>query len=334
MKDKAGTILAAVVLIFAVCCPVEAAGSVMGAMTIWAFSFVPALLPVFVVTPAITCPEAMRLYRAALSKFCQKAFGIPGEASAAAAVGLMAGSPAGTGALAGIKCKKCEICRAVIMASGLSPAFISTIGSMAGGIGGSLAVAQIIAILSTGWLLRYAWSDEDEEVEVPSRTTGFLSGAGMAAVNIAGVLCYMTLFSVVAAIISKFAPGLGQTLLPFLEAASGLAAIASSDLPYSAKVMLLAFAGGLGGLCVMAQNLAKISFMPPARLFLGKLMHATITALCLPPILALPGGGFAPVGNSPWICAAAVIIIFVASECRRKFNFFRLTRDVSAIIID
>ena len=76
--------------------PVDALSAARQAISVWAVSFVPSLLPFFVVTPALSSDEAARLYTKIFGRAFQVLFGCPGQLSGAALIGLMAGSPAGS----------------------------------------------------------------------------------------------------------------------------------------------------------------------------------------------------------------------------------------------
>ena len=126
--------LAAAVLFVALlmASPSEALAAARQAIAVWAGSFLPALLPFFAVTPALSSDEAARLYAKFFGRAFECLFGCPGQLSGAAMIGLMAGSPAGAIAAGRLRghATGAELTRGALLASGVSPGFmLSAVGA-------------------------------------------------------------------------------------------------------------------------------------------------------------------------------------------------------------
>lgn len=340
-KIKLGGALALVVLV--ICYPEQSISSALTAMGVWAGTFAPALFPFFVVLPALGCEEAKAIYKRLFGRLMDRAFGVPGEAAGAVAVALMAGSPAGAIALSEVKggMTRAQASRCAILCGGLSPAFLvaSVGGALLGSpeIGRRLMAAQLLSILASGWLLRGAWQDDAQRLPggregEPGRRaagTGGPSEEGErghpvreAVGNVLVVCGWMVLFSVVAGLVAAVLPGARDKVLPLLEVAGGCHAISEMPLEMGVKCLVIAFFCGLGGMCVALQNHAAMPEVPMARLALGKLMHATLSALfagllCARPIWA--GGESAPVlENALWLAGASVLVVLGLARGERR----------------
>ncbi len=89
LRLMAGLIFAALLILN----PTGALDAARQALGVWAASFVPALLPFFAVTPALSSDEAAALYSRLLGRPFGALFGCPGHLAGAALIGLMGGQP-------------------------------------------------------------------------------------------------------------------------------------------------------------------------------------------------------------------------------------------------
>jgi hypothetical protein len=162
LRLMAGLIFAALLILN----PTGALDAARQALGVWATSFVPALLPFFAVTPALSSDEAAALYSRLLGRPFGALFGCPGHLAGAALIGLMAGSPAGAIAAGRLRRRAtgAQLTRAALLASGVSPGFlISAVGaSMLGDANlGAILLRSLLGALGIGGLiLRCAFSDD------------------------------------------------------------------------------------------------------------------------------------------------------------------------------
>ncbi len=286
--------------------PVDALSAARQAISVWAVSFVPALLPFFVVTPALSSDEAARLYARVFGRAFQALFGCPGQLSGAALIGMMAGSPAGSIAAGRLRgsATNAELTRGALLASGVSPGFlISAVGAAMLGdaqLGAILLRSLLGALLLGGLLLRRAFSGGAPSLPaapVSAPKGDALTGAGIAMLS---VCAHMVVFAVAARLIAKFLPGGWEPgVLSMMEVSGGCAALAAAPLLRALRLVLIAGACGFGGLAIMAQNLRHLPGVKWQWYLSGKVLHGTLCAgLCWAqlgmklPALTLPDTGW------------------------------------------
>jgi len=73
--------------------PERALQAAQRAMYTWVFSVAPVLFPFMAVVPALTAPDALKLYERAAGRIFSAVFGVPSSAGGAITTALMAGSP-------------------------------------------------------------------------------------------------------------------------------------------------------------------------------------------------------------------------------------------------
>jgi len=302
LRLMAGLVFAALLLTS----PVDALAAARQAISVWALSFVPALLPFFAVTPALSSDEAAGLYTRIFGRVFEALFGCPGQLSGAALIGLMAGSPAGAIAAQRLRgsATSAELARGALLASGVSPGFlISAVGAAMLGdssLGLTLFWSQLGALLLGGLLLRRAFSGGAPALAVPmvSAPKGdALTGAAMAMLS---VCAHMVVFAVAARLIAKLLPdGCEAGVLSLMEVSGGCAAVAAAPLARAVRMVLLAFTCGFGGLSILTQNLNRLPGVKWHWYLSGKLLHGTLcAALCWAqlglrlPALKIPDGGW------------------------------------------
>ncbi len=319
MKLALGFVFAGLLLLF----PVEALEAARQAMAVWAGAYAPAMLPFFIILPVLSGAEAAALYERVFGRVMGLVFGCPGRAAGGVALGLIAGSPAGgiaLGRLAG-GMKRCELSRAALLCTGLSPLFlVSAVGaSMLGSAqaGAILARAQLGAMLLCALVFRWCWRGDDAEA-LPIAVDAPGGAVRDAALNVMSVCGYIVLFSVIAHLLAQLTgPQFEPWLLPLIEVTGGCAQLSRLDLPWAARLVLMAFVCGFSGLCVLMQNLSRLRALglPWGRLVLGKLLHGIASALlCALQLRLLPlpaASPDAPPDACPAALAAALLILVV-----------------------
>jgi len=314
LRLVAGAVFAALLLTS----PADALSAARQAISVWAASFVPALLPFFVVTPALSSDEAARLYARIFSRAFEALFGCPGQLSGAALIGLMAGSPAGSIAAGRLRggATSAELARGALLASGVSPGFlISAVGVGVLGDAQSGAIlfrAQLGALLLGGLLLRRAFSGGAPSLPpspVSAPKGDALTGAAIAMLS---VCVHMVVFAVAARLIAQFLPGGWEPgILSLMEVSGGCAAVAAAPLSRAARLILLAAACGFGGLAIMTQNLRRLPGVKWQWYLSGKALHGALCAgLCWAQLgLKLPALPLPDVGWEGSAVAACMLVL-------------------------
>ena len=324
----AGLIFAALLLTS----PADALAAARQAISVWAMSFVPALLPFFAVTPALSSDEAARLYAKIFGRAFEVLFGCPARLSGAALIGLMAGSPAGAIAAGRLRggATGAELTRGALLASGVSPGFLlSAVGAAMLGdaqLGAVLFRAQLGALLLGGLILRRAFSGSAPAPaaarEEPPRGDA-LTGA---ATQMLGVCAHMVLFAVGARLIARLLPdGCEAGVLAIMEVSGGCAAVAAAPLSRALQMILLAFTCGFGGLSIMTQNMTRLQGVRWHWYLSGKLLHGALCALLCwaqlglnPMKLPLPATGW----QAPVITASLLVLLTSAGVFFRRHTWY------------
>lgn len=235
------------------------------AMAHWYATVAPALFPFMALMPLLTCRDAARAYERVLGRVTRVLFDLPGAAASAMAVGMMAGSPAGTIAARRVAAQsgmnQGQLRRLAFAFSGFSPAFlvsgigVAMLGSAA--MGWRLLAAQVLAQLTLALLFRRAWRDQTEPVpDVPGGDDQPVRAAVLAVLGICG---YMALFgAITGAMGACLGRGPADALLCLLDVPSGARLVAALPMEEAKKLVLLSGMCGFGGACVAAQNLAAL----------------------------------------------------------------------------
>lgn len=264
MKFLAGILFGALLLIF----PETALNAVLAAMHAWYTSVAPALFPFMALMPMLTCAGSVRAWERLLGRVMRPVFSLPGAAAPAAVIAMTAGSPAGAHATvricsaAGMSGSQLE--RLLWCTCGLSPAFLVTgIGaSMLGSAadGRILLRAQLFSQITMLLLTRHTAPDQPLPPPPPEESPEPVRAAVM---NVLTVCGYMAAFGTAAAILARVFRSeiAGLTALCLLDVPSGVRALANLSIEREPKLLLIAAASGLGGLCIAAQNLAACKNM-------------------------------------------------------------------------
>ncbi len=311
--------------------PVEALSAARQAIGVWAMSFVPALLPFFVVTPALSSDEAARLYARVFGRAFGALFGCPGALSGAALIGLMAGSPAGAIAAARLRenSTDAELARGALLASGVSPGFlISAVGAAMLGdpaAGAMLFRAQLGALLVGGLILRRAFGGGGPSLcaapPEPKKGDSF----SLAAAAMLNVCAHMVVFAVAAHLVTSFLPpDFEAWVLSLMEVSGGCAAVAAEALPMGLRLVLMAFFAGFGGLAIMAQNLSRLPGVKLRWYLGGKLLHGTLCALFTWAQLgmALPALAVPDAWQGPLVTASVLVVLTALGVFLTKLTWY------------
>ena len=303
MRARIYRVACAALILGLICYPADALIAAREALAVWANSFAPAMLPYFVVLPALSCEDAARLYARLFGRALGAVAGCPGQAAGAIVAGMLSGSPAGAITLSNLSAHggftRASLTRAAVLCGGLSPAFLlSAVGAgMLGapGDGVILLRAQLIATALCALILRRAFARQD--APVPALEAGQPAGGGVsaAAASLLNVCVYMVLFGVISRILTRVVP-LGAAepfVLALTETAGGCAAVAGLALPRGARLVLLSFFCGFGGLSVAAQNLSRLRAAGVRALDLlgGRLLSGALCAAACACQLRLGVGG-------------------------------------------
>ena len=246
--------------------PTAAANGAREAMAQWYHSVAPSLLPFMALMPLLTCEEALTAYEALLGWGMRTFFALPGSATAALVVALLAGSPAGSHAVRRASARGDMDCgqlrRLALACAGLSPGFLITgIGSTLLGnaaMGHLLLRTQIAVQLTLLFLLRFVIRD-DRKVPVSedrSGKDGSMAASTLAVLSVGG---WMALFGAMAGILRNASGGEGTIpLLCVLEVSTGVHWVGAQKADVLWKLVRISWLAGFGGLCVAMQNLAAL----------------------------------------------------------------------------
>lgn len=256
----------ALLLIF----PAEALAAAVQAMTVWASSFAPSLFPFFVVMPALSCPEALRLYEKVLGRVMPALFGVPGTMAGAVAIGWIAGSPAGALAVhqaAGEgDMTPAHQRRAALLSVGVSPMFLmAAVGTGllgSSGLGLIFVRSQLAALIASGLFFKHFWKNEPttalcRKKEASGQTGSFMRNAALQMLTVCG---WMIFFGVIAKLITAAlaVEALEAPLLAVLEVTGGCVAIARLGLHPTATATLICCTCCFGGLSIIAQSMQML----------------------------------------------------------------------------
>lgn len=220
------------------------------AMTLWYTSVAPAMFPFFALLPVLTDEDALNIYERLFGRIMKKLLRISGSAAAAALVGLIAGSPAGSMAIArAFRCGAISRRDARVLAAlatGSGPAFmVSSVGA-----GMMKDVFSGIKLLFCAWSASFLTAFIVSRISAEGENARFEGEADLnppgavreAVLGILTVAGYMTVFRV-------FAGGLNENLYAFFEISGGCFSAAQKG-----SFVMASAVAGFGGLCLLAQN--------------------------------------------------------------------------------
>lgn len=298
--------------------PQDSLAAARDAFTLWQQTVAPSLLPFFALIPALTCPEATACF-ARLLKYPCRLLAIPEEFAGAVGIALATGSPAGARALMRIAKRKPypaeTLFRTALLCAGVSPGFlISGVGAgMLGAptFGAILLLSQLLALCCSARLLQLARLPDTPLTTPAAEDETESSPILYAAQGALSILVWMVLFGVGTHLAQQLLPWCAA-FIPFpAEFSSGCAHAVSLGLPTEQMLPLLGAIIGFGGLCAGFQNLSALKPLgiPAPMYFLGKLIHAALTALFARLLVnaRLPDISFAPQHMLPVLAAICLL---------------------------
>ncbi len=298
------------------------------ALTVWRYAVAPALLPFLIAAPALTGSDACALLSRILHPLL-RFLRLPANSAGALIIGLLSGSPAGASALSMIPGTPSDppgaYLRAAVLASGASPAFLIT-GVAAGMLnapetGWLLLRSQFLSALLACLLLRPAGGGNNARPGIISpRTHGPVLSAMLTLLTVAG---YMTLFSVIARLISHLLHPAAETpLLAVLELAGGCRALSALPAPLSFRLPLISAAACFGGVSVYLQSMSFLAQagVKHSEYAAGKLIQSALAALITHLQLVRPLKTADPL----LLCLLALSLLILAVMLRTLFSWNRL----------
>lgn len=233
------------------CRPEDAANGAREGLCQWYYVVAPSLFPFMALMPLLTCPEANRLYDAALGGAMRRLFGLPGSAASPMVVGMIAGAPAGCAAARAVaveeKYTRGQLTRVAVACCGLSPAFF--IGAVGAGLLGDVGAGHVLlrSQLLTQWLMLALTRPFCRDVRpIEPAQTDAVNRPVLSIINVAG---YMTLFGAVAGALRM------SWVQLMLDITAGTRLICGAKMDICWKLPALSALAGFGGMCVCAQNI-------------------------------------------------------------------------------
>ncbi|MCL2544577.1 MAG: hypothetical protein FWE77_01530 [Clostridia bacterium] len=339
-------IAAGLLLACMVAWPMEAAAAAMRGLTLWATAVLPSLFPFMVCCQLLAASDTLARLGAPLDGLARRLLRCPGEAAPLVLLGLLGGSPSGARMIAARRAEGALTCaeaeRLACLTGTVSPMFL--LGALAGWAGlpqggwlllgahwaGALVVGLVFARLiqerdfapggerPEGFAV--ALRPPSRPIRASKQAAAFgeaVHSAAQALLTVGGCIALGTVASaMVGRLLPSMPAALSAALHAALEMAGGAAELAALRLPPRALLCALAAAPSLGGLSILAQNMA---FLSPANvrawpLLSARLLHAALSAAIawlLTPRLAtvafVPARGIA--FASPAIYGAALCVV-------------------------
>lgn len=287
------------------------------ALSLWARSVVPALLPFLIALPALSGEEACALYRRLLGRLLPRV-GLAGEMAGTVVIGLTCGSPAGAASLQRLcavrPMDRNRVLRCAWFASGASPAFLLT--SVARGMLREPRLAWLLVAAQWGGqalclVLMHRLEPLEGLAQADAREGERESVVWQAARSLLLIGGYMTFFSVLAALLAgNGGGGLQAALGAVLEVGSGCSGLAKSGWPLPVRACLISACASLGGLssCLQAYAFLKPLGIPLPVYLSGKVIQALLSAGLMGLLLPLRLPGDAP---DPYTLCAALALMMV-----------------------
>ena len=311
--------------------PQAAADAARKALAQWYCVVAPSLFPFIALMPLLTCDAALRGYEALFGGIMGRAFGLPGAAASAMAVGMLAGSPAGCmaarRAAAGAGMDGGQLERLAAACCGMSPGFL--ISGVGAGMLGSAAMGHVLLrsqIVAQLLLLALPAGSGDTLIAETQGVSG--DGLGGAVRSVLLVAGYMTLFAALAAALGEWVGAhAGRAVLTIMDVTSGARIVSAYGMAPIAKLTLLSGLTTFGGVCVCAQNLAALSGcgIRPGPFVARRCVAAALAALVTWTQLARPWEGvraaFSAHDPLKFACLFAALMALHAVWRLRKIYF-------------
>jgi len=278
--------------------PGEAAEAAARGFGVWATAVLPTLFPFMVCCQLLAASDGPARLGAPLDGFMRRFFRCPGEAASLALLGFLGGSPSGSKLIAAHRAQgaltQAEAERLACLTGTVSPMFL--LGTLAVWVGvpgvgwlllgghwvGAVVVGLVFARLIPGEDFAPALRPPLRRVPGPVLFREALASSAEAMLLVGGCIALGTVASAIAQRLFPFmSTGLSAGLHAVLEMAGGAAELAALRLPTHTMLCVLAAAPSLGGLSILAQNLAFLSGANVRAwpLVLARLLHAGLSAL-------------------------------------------------------
>lgn len=280
----------------AVAWPQTAASGMKNTLHLCAFTLVPSLFPLFVLSRLLDSMGLPEWLSRRAGPLMQRLFGVSGAGAEAFFLGLCGGYPLGASVVAQLRLSgrisRAEAERLLAFCNNSGPAFI--LGAVGGvfasaKVGALLYLAHVLAAVCTGLVFRRrSVQPEAHAPAVPSAPapsaaeslTAAVSGAVEGCLRLCGYVCF---FGTLTAFFDsfRFLPGLGPAFaMGFFELGGGIGALAG----WQAGPLTMALAGfllGWGGLSVHCQTLGAVAKtdIKCARHLLGRALCGTFAAV-------------------------------------------------------
>jgi len=292
LSIAAGLMLACLVVF-----PAEAAEAAARGFFVWATAVLPSLFPFMVCCQLLAASDALTRLGAPLDGLMRCLFRCPGEAAPLALLGFLSGSPGGAKLIAARRAEgaltRAQAERLACLTGTVSPVFL--LGTLAGWTGipragwlllgahwaGAVVVGMVFSrvIRERDFAIASQPSSQNTR-RIPSLSEA-ISASAQAMLVVGGCIALGTVISAMAQRLFPFMPaGLSAGLHASLEMAGGAADITALRLPARTLLCALAAAPSLGGLSILAQNLAFLSGANVRAwpLLLARLLHAALSA--------------------------------------------------------
>lgn len=266
----------------------------------------PSLFPFFVCSNLMAELSLTHIPARLFSRVMEPVFHIGGAGSAALALGLLGGYPAGVQAAVRLyqsgALSKREAEHLLCFCNNAGPAFILSV--VGGTVFGDLRVGlllwgiHIFCALFVGFLFRPPAADAAYDAYIPAASekppafaaafTSSVRQAGSAAIQ---VCMYVVIFSVLSAFLTQLLPERAPVLLRailagMLELSNGVSLLPRGPASLPAAAFLLGFSGL--SVAAQAQSLLSVTDLSFRRCLPAKLLHGLLSALCAALLSLLP----------------------------------------------
>ena len=283
--------------------PQQSVDSVREGMQLCLERLAPALFPYLVLSNLFLASGGAQSMGRRIGRWMQRVFRVGSGGVIALLLGLTGGYPLGAKTAAAL-CRdgiveQRDAERLLLFCNNAGPAFLFGVVGAAcyrsTAVGAALYAAHILSALLCGLLLRGESCDQKfvpREKPLPPFSEAFVSAVSDAGRTLVTISLLVTVFTVLLGVMRQVfhsCEALQLLLTAVLELSSGCIAIASSSLPWSAKLSLTAAAVGWGGFCVHLQTVAALqgtglSVRPYLR---AKALQAALSALIVFPVSQL-----------------------------------------------
>lgn len=336
-------VAAGFLLAYMVAYPAETTEAAVRGLSVWASAVLPSLFPFMVCCQLVAGSEALARVGLPFDKPMRRLTRCPGEAAPLALLGLLGGSPSGAKMIAARfaegRLTRSQAERLACLTGTVSPMFLlGTLPSWAGfpQAGWLLLGAHWLGALLSGLLFARLLKDDAPSAAAVRAPTAAgisprqpslgeaVSASAQAMLTVGGCIVLGTVASAMLMRVCPFLPPtLSASLHAALEMAGGATDMAALGVPMRALLCAFAAIPSLGGLSILAQNLAFLSPVGVRAwpLIAARVAHAAISGLSVwflaPHALALPvfpasAAAALPAARGLYLCAAPIALWVVA----------------------